>query len=342
MNLSIPHLLYINTSNDSSLKDYYPFGMVTPGRNFFADNYRFGFNGMEKYEELKGSGNSLDFGARNYDSRVARWFNCDPLEKKYAGISTYVFANSNPIIYKDVDGKDWIYFDESEKEIGRTKSKFYHFHWLTGDVIIKKTKAQVEKGGFIGYGVENGDFGHSFAIIKKTGDIYEILQPTDPKTGKILKGNAVDELSTKSSEKSQVYKYTGGKTPDIIDNKSFWSLKQYDPDDPDKIVGTRSAASIAWIWVDDLSAVTNELDAIVGKNYNYNLFNLGGGNCKQFALHAISLGFKEYNAKDAYIREAVLYEMNVSRFPTSFEFGFNLGPIENPLPDQTETPPQKR
>ncbi len=49
---------------------YYPFGMVMPNRNGSSDSYRYGFNGMEKDDEIKGNGNSYDFGARIYDPRV--------------------------------------------------------------------------------------------------------------------------------------------------------------------------------------------------------------------------------------------------------------------------------
>jgi hypothetical protein len=43
-----------------------------------ADNaeikdYRFGFNGQEKDNELKGVGNSLDFNFRVYDSRLGKF-----------------------------------------------------------------------------------------------------------------------------------------------------------------------------------------------------------------------------------------------------------------------------
>lgn len=42
-----------------------------------------------------------------YDSRVVRWLSRDPLEAKYPALSAYGFSNNNPIIYVDVDGKDW-------------------------------------------------------------------------------------------------------------------------------------------------------------------------------------------------------------------------------------------
>ena len=55
-------------------QDYFPFGMLMPERQYSLGNedYRYGFNGMEKDSELKGSGNSYDFGARMSDSRLGR------------------------------------------------------------------------------------------------------------------------------------------------------------------------------------------------------------------------------------------------------------------------------
>ncbi|WP_159242633.1 RHS repeat domain-containing protein [Tenacibaculum maritimum] len=85
--------------------DYYPFGMLVPNRHGQADSYRYGFNGMEKDDELKGEGNSYDFGARMHDPRIGRWFAVDPLRNKAPGITPYRFGLNNPIKYLDPDGK---------------------------------------------------------------------------------------------------------------------------------------------------------------------------------------------------------------------------------------------
>ena len=87
----------------------YPYGMLLPGRHASvdADPYRFKFNGMEADDEIKGDGNSYDFGARMYDPRLMRWFAPDPLERKYAHLSPYVYAGNSPIIYVDYDGRDF-------------------------------------------------------------------------------------------------------------------------------------------------------------------------------------------------------------------------------------------
>ncbi|MFN0187706.1 MAG: RHS repeat domain-containing protein [Bacteroidia bacterium] len=68
-------------------------------------SYRFGFNGKENDNEVKGSGNSLDFGARIYDSRLGRWLSLDPLQMKYPSLSPYNFVANNPINFIDPDGK---------------------------------------------------------------------------------------------------------------------------------------------------------------------------------------------------------------------------------------------
>ena len=44
---------------------------------------------MEKDDEIKGTGNSYDFGARMYDSRLGRWFAIAPLSHMYPNMSDY-------------------------------------------------------------------------------------------------------------------------------------------------------------------------------------------------------------------------------------------------------------
>jgi RHS repeat-associated protein len=63
-------------------------------------------NGKEKDDEIKGSGNSYDFGARIYDPRLGRWLATDPLQIKYPSLSPYHFGYNSPIITIDPDGKE--------------------------------------------------------------------------------------------------------------------------------------------------------------------------------------------------------------------------------------------
>jgi RHS repeat-associated protein len=78
-----------------------------PGRIFTdGEDYRYGFNGMEKDDEMKGDNNSLDFGARMYDPRIVRWFAVDPLAMKYPDLSPYAFVANSPILFIDPNGKE--------------------------------------------------------------------------------------------------------------------------------------------------------------------------------------------------------------------------------------------
>lgn len=89
-----------------SAQDYYPFGMLQPGRKFSTGEYRYGFNGMEKDDEVKGEGNIYTTEFREYDPGIGRWFSLDPAMAKYPGWSPYAFAFDNPIWYNDPNGDD--------------------------------------------------------------------------------------------------------------------------------------------------------------------------------------------------------------------------------------------
>ena len=93
--------------------------MSMPERSYSstAAGYRWGFNNMEKDDELKGSGNSYDFGARIYDPRVGRWLAVDPLAAKYPDSSPYSFASNNSIYFLDPDGKEVIAYSAESQDL---------------------------------------------------------------------------------------------------------------------------------------------------------------------------------------------------------------------------------
>ena len=66
--------------------------MLVPNRHGSSNSYRYGFQGQEKDNEIKGEGNSYDFGARMLDPRVGRWFAKDPNAKDYPYMSTYAYS----------------------------------------------------------------------------------------------------------------------------------------------------------------------------------------------------------------------------------------------------------
>lgn len=100
-----------------SYQDYYPGGMIMPNRSYTSsDDYRYGFNSMEKDDEIKGSGNSYDFGARIYDPRTNRWLSLDPLAREYPSLSDYSFVANNPIFYIDPTGEKIVVPNVDDRE----------------------------------------------------------------------------------------------------------------------------------------------------------------------------------------------------------------------------------
>lgn len=87
-----------------SAQDYYSFGSPMPGRGFNSPDYKYGFNGQEKIDEIYGNGNYLDFAYRGYNPRLGRFFAIDPLSAKFPFYSPYQFASNSPILAKDLEG----------------------------------------------------------------------------------------------------------------------------------------------------------------------------------------------------------------------------------------------
>ena len=70
-----------------------------------AGVYVFGFNGMEKDDEIKnvtGANYTTDY--RAYDAQIARWWSVDPLVRNFPWQSPYVAFDNNPINKTDPRG----------------------------------------------------------------------------------------------------------------------------------------------------------------------------------------------------------------------------------------------
>jgi RHS repeat-associated protein len=87
-----------------SAHDYHPFGMIQEGRHWELGSYRYGFNGKENDNEVKGEGNQQDYGLRVYDPRLGKFLSVDPLTKEYPFYTPYQFAGNKPIRFIDIDG----------------------------------------------------------------------------------------------------------------------------------------------------------------------------------------------------------------------------------------------
>lgn len=86
-----------------SAADYYPFGWNIPDRKILSSGvYRYGFNGMEKDDEITTEGGTYTTHFRMYDSRLGRWYTIDPVTHEWE--SPYSAMHNSPILLNDPDG----------------------------------------------------------------------------------------------------------------------------------------------------------------------------------------------------------------------------------------------
>jgi RHS repeat-associated protein len=100
------------TTNAKAIYNTFAFGMPKTAINDYREaasfKYRFGFNGQEKDNEIKGVGNSLEFKYRIYDSRLGKFLSVDPLFASYPWNSTYAFAENRVIDGIDLEGLEFV------------------------------------------------------------------------------------------------------------------------------------------------------------------------------------------------------------------------------------------
>lgn len=84
--------------------DYYPGGSILPGRSFSSNNYRFGYQGSEKEDELSGLGNIYTTHFRQLDTRLLRWWSVDPKASEMPWQSSYLSMDGNPVMLNDPMG----------------------------------------------------------------------------------------------------------------------------------------------------------------------------------------------------------------------------------------------
>ncbi|MBC8054692.1 MAG: hypothetical protein H7Y13_16665 [Sphingobacteriaceae bacterium] len=95
-----------------SATDYAPFGMELVGRTFNNGNYRYGFNGQEKDDEVAKGLYTAEYW--EYDSRIGRRWNVDPIVKPWE--SPYLAFSGNPIYFADPHGDNSIVTVKKDKE----------------------------------------------------------------------------------------------------------------------------------------------------------------------------------------------------------------------------------
>src|SRR5690606_38834565 len=87
-----------------------------PGRSYNSNSYTYGYGSHEKIDEVQGSGNIVDMGDRWLDTRLGRTPKPDSKGYLYPGVSPYSYANDNPILFIDPDGKEVVAVNKEARQ----------------------------------------------------------------------------------------------------------------------------------------------------------------------------------------------------------------------------------
>jgi hypothetical protein len=133
--------------------NYYPGGMEMKGRNYQAgsNSYRYSINGQEIESDLNKNITTALYW--EYDSRIGRRWNLEPLASQFPELTPYATNNNNPILFDDPNGAESksIHIDEKGQVLLNKKdgdnSVFLHKGGTPESVKKNYTSANHAAGG---------------------------------------------------------------------------------------------------------------------------------------------------------------------------------------------------
>ncbi len=177
-----------------SVSDYSPFGVQLDGRTSSNGGYRYGFQGQEMDDEIKGEGNSVNYKFRMHDPRIGRFFAIDPLAPEYPGNSPYAFSENRVIDGGELEGLEYenrtnlgqvnqfTAWGVSEHEFDFTGNNkgTDEITFTTSTQTVNKTKFKDNKTGAVHYHYNYKIVSVSTTIIKidKDGEIISASEST--------------------------------------------------------------------------------------------------------------------------------------------------------------------
>ena len=176
---------------------------------FYVKTYRYGFNGHERDDEIKGSGNSLDFGARIYDPRLGRFLSVDPWTDKYAWQTPYAYHRNSPIWRIDFQG----YGDPVKNPkiaptnagvkggfFGFTRNAGKRFHGGVDVIATKGTQLKSIKAGTVHRVVNRVSAGQRGVKGQETGNFVIIKSTLEDGSNVYFKYAHLDKINVKQGQ----------------------------------------------------------------------------------------------------------------------------------------------
>lgn len=157
---------------------------------------------MEKDDEVKGEGNSINYEARMLDTRVGRFLSLDPLATVYPELTPYQFASNTPIQAIDLDGLEQYHYTLNFDKKGKAsvnlthETHFTYEHWRWGKSKIFGINVPVPES----YRTED----HKWVV--HTGIVHEGLTPDNSQIYRM-------ELSRQFDSKKEMDAWLANVTP---------------------------------------------------------------------------------------------------------------------------------
>jgi RHS repeat-associated protein len=189
------------------------------------DAYRYGFQGQERDDEMKGAGNSWNYKYRMHDPRLGRFFAVDPLFREYPHNSVYAFSENRVIDGIELEGLEYykivITTENGKKPVIN---------------IINYTNVEQD-------GMENVVTEHGFGPNGDIGILYVFNNITTDDQGR-----RVHNITTKTIKNTEYGVYAGPNN-----HKKYWEEPDADGNYPDDY-------SLSPIDETDANAMQHDLD----------------------------------------------------------------------------------
>ncbi len=181
--------------------------------NMQNGKYRYGFNGMEKDDEVNGNDNWYTFGDYGYDPRIVQRPSPDPILTAFQ--SSYSTFNGNPIIFADPSGESGELRVDNKSKTMTVNTNVY----IYGGKASKKLAAQLEKNANKLY----NESGQKVSLIVNGKEVTQYNLKFKIKV--IYKADVTDdEIKNNTDVKNNYYRveddvsaYNGGKNTSFSD-----------------------------------------------------------------------------------------------------------------------------
>src|SRR5690606_28712401 len=153
--------------------------MLQPGRHANTADYRYGFQGQEMDDKIKGEGNSYDFMFRMHDPRVGRFLSLDPLAPQYPHNSPYAFSENRVIDGIDLEGREFYFTADGVLlgRVGKTSEMRVIESFYLEEKMISKVRDEIDQ---VNAGADDGQlyFYGSYSTQRASDEVYGNIATT--------------------------------------------------------------------------------------------------------------------------------------------------------------------